>query len=245
MLMNIESEKNTTIIDLDYDLFFTIHSCCLFLCCDKTCFAQFGLAKGRISGGSLDFSLKWWNLMNSFHNKLNDWNTRRMYLWIKLDNDAMFQCLGEKKMKTNMSHTGGRIKHIPRRSKSTIFRYFSVQVSTLPSDIPRGHCGRQRPPLSREPPSVWPASLLIDQDAPGRNRTGRCGFREAMPCWDIFNLPEQNLNWIYACYYYSQSLSIKPNICLTFFPALVWGMVGNGGNCWVLLASHLNLLGHC
>ena len=35
---------------------FAIHTCCLFLCCYKTCFAQFGLATCRISGGFLEFS---------------------------------------------------------------------------------------------------------------------------------------------------------------------------------------------
>lgn len=154
-----------------------------------------------------------------------------MYLWIKLDNDAMFQCLWEKKMKTNMSHTGGKltgtngIKHIPRRSKSIICRYFSVQVSTLPSDIPRGHCGRQRPPLSREPPSVWPASLLIDQGAPGWNHTGRLDLQLARR---KFEWKKHELQITH-----NHSELYKPNISRTFSSLSIW----NDGEWWQLLVS--------
>ncbi len=69
---------------IDYVLLCAIHKCCLFLCCYKTCFTQFGLAKGRISGLSLDLSLNLYNMErdNSLHS--NDENTKRMYLWIEL-----------------------------------------------------------------------------------------------------------------------------------------------------------------
>ena len=148
----------------------------------------------------------------------------------------MFQFLWLK----NISHKhGGKlkgtnwIKHMPRRSKSAIFQH-EAWFYLLTS---RGHSGRQRPLLSREPPSVWPASLWIDRGAPWQNRTGIGGFGKPCHVERSFNLPNKhNVYWKNTDYL----PPVKPNICLNFFPASVRGMIVTGGNCWVLLASHLN-----
>ena len=84
----------------------------------------------------------------------------------------------------------------------------------------------QRPLLSRELRSVWPASLRIDRGAPWRNRTGYGWFGKPCHVERSSNLPKQH---VYC-------------ICLTFSSLGIFGMT-NGGNCWVLLASHLNLPG--
>ena len=75
----------------------------------------------------------------------------------------------------------------------------------------------QRPLLSRELRSVWPASLRIDRGAPWRNRTGYGGFGKPCHVERSFNLPKQH---VYC-------------ICLTFSSLGIW----NDVEWWQLLGS--------
>ena len=113
----------------------------------------------------------------------------------------------------------------PRRSMHHLFTSDSqVSIFCLPTSS--RHCDRQRPLLSRELPSAWPAPLWIDRGAPWRKWTGRCGFVKPCHAQKSFDLPKQILNW-------KNTLPFKPNICLTFSSLGIW----NDVEWWQLLGS--------
>ena len=91
--------------------------------------------------------------------------------------------------------------------------------------------GHQRPLLSRELPSVWPASLRIDRGAPWRKRTGRSdhsGFEKPCHVERSSNLNLTSKIHLLLLQHHPQSLSIKPNIHMC-------GIMSNGGIsgfCW-------------
>ena len=106
-------------------------------------------------------------------------------------------------------------KKLPKQvdSKFKNMKHRCTSLNYLPSDIPCDHSGRQWPLLSRELPSVRPASLRIDRVAPWRNRTGTGrGFGKPCHVERSFNLP---------------------NICHTFSILGMW----NDGEWWQLLGS--------
>ena len=181
---------------IDYVLVCAIHDCCLFLCCYKTCFTQFGLAKGRISGLSLDLSLNFYNMErdNSLHNFTLMTKTQRGYIsglswWYTYTlccKDDCWKVRWKQTCRTMVASWKEPTGSILCQGGQTPFTILTFLTS-------RGHSGPQRPLLPRELPSLWPTPLRIDRAAPWRNWTGYGGFGKPCHVERSSNLPKQNL----------------------------------------------------